>query len=85
MPIWVGLAPGQLSSCLRLCRHRVHGSADPLDTGARTVPVSGRTHGLAAGAGGREAAAVGDARPLFERTKREQSETDRVELYTLLQ
>lgn len=65
--------------------YQVYGPADPLDAGARTVPISGRAHGLAAGAGGWEAAAVGDARPLSERTEREQPETDHLELHTLLQ
>lgn len=66
-------------------KNQVYGPADPLDAGARTVPICGRTHGVAAGAGGWEAAAVGDARPLLERTKREQPETDHLELHTLLQ
>lgn len=63
---------------------QVYGPADPLDAGARTVPQT-RTHGLAAGAGGWEAGAVGDPRPLPERTKRGQPEKDHLELHTLLQ
>lgn len=65
--------------------NQVNGPADPLDAGARAVPMCGRTRGLAAGARGCEAAAVGDARPLSEGTKREQPETDHLELHALLQ
>lgn len=66
-------------------RNRVHGPADPLHPGARTLPISGRTHGLAAGAGCGEAAAVGGARPGFATTKCVQSETGHLELHTHLQ
>lgn len=59
---------GSGSICL-FFRGQADGSADPLHPGAHTLPICGRTHGLAAGAGCGEAAAVGGARPGFQTTE----------------
>lgn len=52
--------------CLFFFGKQVHGPSDPLHPGAHTLPISGRTLDVAAGAGGVEATAVGGPRPPFE-------------------